>query len=91
MSDHIHVLFTPIESIEKSAQLIKGGFSFAIRAECKGQIWQDDYHEHRVRDAEDFRNQLLYIANNPSRRQYTDYPHVHTRFEGLDPIPSYLS
>ena len=31
MPDHLHVLLSPSESIEKTAQLIKGGFSFAVR------------------------------------------------------------
>jgi putative transposase len=92
MPDHIHVLLTPRESIEKAAQLIKGGFSFAIRNEHKSPIWQDDYHEHRIRDQEDFQNQLLYISNDPARRKYTDYPHVHTNAASpLDPTPSHLS
>ena len=92
MPDHIHVLLTPIESIEKSAQLIKGGFSFTIRNEHPGPLWQDDYHEHRIRDTEDFRNQLLYIANNPIRRQYDAYPHVHTKYtDRLDAPPQHLT
>jgi putative transposase len=91
MPDHIHALLTPSESIEKAAQLIKGGFSFAARNNVEGTIWQDSYHEHRIRDTEDFQNQLLYIANNPSRRQYADYPHIHTHYtDHLDPMPPNL-
>ena len=40
MPDHLHILITPIESIEKSIQLIKGGFSFS----CEKRIameWRD--------------------------------------------------
>ncbi len=36
-----HIALTPTESIEKATQLIKGGFSFAIRTIFKGQVWQD--------------------------------------------------
>ncbi len=54
MPDHIHILLTPQESIEKAAQLIKGGYSFAIRKQYPGEIWQDKYHAHRVIDGEDF-------------------------------------
>jgi putative transposase len=70
MPDHVHVLITPAAEvpIEKCAQLMKGGFSFAVRAEYKGEIWQDGYHAHRVTDDEDFRNQLGYIAKNPVRK-----------------------
>jgi putative transposase len=91
MPDHLHVLITPAESIEKSAQLIKGGFSFAIRHQYKGEIWQEGFHEHRVRDLEDFHNQLLYIANNPARKGFKNDPFVHTAFlDKLDPPPPRL-
>jgi len=80
MPDHVHALITPATdvAVEKCAQLIKGGFSFAVRAEYKGEIWQDGYHAHRVTDEEDFRNQLGYIANNPVRKGRNQYEHVHT-------------
>jgi putative transposase len=87
MPDHLHALFTTTDSVGVAAQLIKGGFSFAIRNEHKA-VWQDGYHEHRIRDAEDFHTQLRYIANNPARREYTNHAHIHTRFvERLDPMP----
>ena len=80
MPDHIHVLITPAsdQTIERCAQLIKGGFSFAVRKEFAGEVWQEDYHAHRVTDGEDFWNQLGYIANNPKRKNLAEYPHVHT-------------
>jgi putative transposase len=93
MSDHIHVLLTPAsdQTIERCAQLIKGGFSFAARKEFAGEIWQEGYHAHRVTDAEDLHNQLLYIANNPMEQHYVDYPHIHTaeNYAGrLDSLPA---
>jgi putative transposase len=88
MPDHIHILLTPNESIEKVAQLIKGGFSFAVREQFKGEVWQVSYHAHRVMDAEDYKNQLFYIANNPVKRHMENYPFVHTKFaERIDPHP----
>ena len=80
MPDHAHILLTPApdQSIERCAQLIKGGFSFAARREISGEIWQESYFAHRITDADDLRNQALYIANNPSRRNHSNYPHVHT-------------
>ena len=43
MPDHIHVLLTPAadQTVEGCAQLIKGGFSFAVRKEYAGEIWQE--------------------------------------------------
>ena len=93
MPDHVHVLITPPidQSTSRCVQFIKGGYSFAARYQSPGEIWHSGYHEHRIRNAEDFDNQLRYIANNPSRKQYEDYPHVHTRYiDRLDPMPDYL-
>jgi putative transposase len=93
MPDHIHVLITPAidQSTSKCIQYIKGGYSFAVRQQSPGEIWHSGYHEHRIRDFQDFNNQLLYIQSNPTRRQYEDYPHVHTGYlDRIDPIPNYL-
>ena len=92
MPDHVHILLTPApdQTIERCAQLIKGGFSFAVRKEYAGEIWQESYHAHRVIDEEDLRNQVLYIVNNPIEERYIDYPHIHTAMsyaERLDPLP----
>jgi putative transposase len=80
MPDHIHAIITPSadDTIERCAQLIKGGFSFAARKDHAGEIWQDDYYAHRVTDELDLSAQPLYIVNNPIRKKYTDYPHIHT-------------
>jgi putative transposase len=93
MPDHIHVLITPTvdTTTAKCLQLIKGGFSFTVRNQFQGQVWHTGYHEHRIRDLQDFGNQKLYIANNPTRKNYPDYPHVHTAHENrLDVIPTHL-
>jgi putative transposase len=87
MPDHVHVLITPAESTDKAVQLIKGGFSFAVRSQFAGEIWHTGYHEHRIRDGDDFQNQLTYIALNPERKLFLNYPHVHTNHaKNLDPI-----
>ena len=89
MPDHIHVLITPAHdhTIERCIQLIKGGLSFAIRKEFFGEVWQDGYHAHRVTSVDDYHSQLRYIANNPSRKNLTLYPHVHTNHsQNLDPL-----
>ena len=93
MPDHVHVLITPGVEVTtaKCLQLIKGGFSFAVRKQFPGVIWHPGYHEHRIRDFEDFQSQKQYITNNPTRKNYSDYPHIHTAYENrLDPIPAHL-
>ena len=90
MPEHIHVLLTPAETIERAAQLIKGGYSFAMRKQRPGEVWQPGYHAHRIISAEDYWNQLMYIAVNPQKRGLADYPYVHTRYAcQLDPAPSH--
>jgi putative transposase len=78
MPDHVHILLTPAPdtAIERCAQLIKGGFSFAIRKDFPGEVWQDGYHAHRVVDEEDLRNQTFYILNNPAKKRLDAYPWV---------------
>jgi len=69
MPDHLHVLLTPAESIAKTAQLIKGGFSFAVRKQYTDEVWQPGYFAHRVTDQDDYTAQIGYIANNPARKR----------------------
>jgi putative transposase len=93
MPDHLHVLITPAidQSTSRCVQLMKGGFSFAVREQFKGEVWHSGYHEHRIRDAHDFEAQKVYIAKNPSRKNFVDYSFVHTRHEArIDPMPSHL-
>ena len=67
MPDHLHLLLTPVESLEKAVQLIKGGFSFRAKRELdwKGEIWQPGFTDHRIRDEEDWKRHLEYIRANP--------------------------
>jgi putative transposase len=67
MPDHLHLLITPIESVEKSMQLIKGGFSFRAKKEFEwnGEIWQPGFSDHRIRDEEDWIRHVEYIRSNP--------------------------
>jgi putative transposase len=92
MPDHVHVLVTPAIDVStaKCIQLIKGGYSFAVEQKGAGGVWHSGYHDHRIRDEDDFHAQLLYIANNPARKRLQDYPHVHTapRYSSqLDVVP----
>jgi putative transposase len=67
MPDHLHLLITPFDAVEKSVQLVKGGFSFRAKRELewKGKIWQPGFTDHRIRDVEDWQKHLAYIRNNP--------------------------
>ncbi len=74
MPDHLHLLITPSESVEKSVQLFKGGFSFRAKRELewKGEIWQSGFTDHRIRDEEDWKRHLDYIQTNPIEARLTE-------------------
>jgi putative transposase len=75
MPDHLHLLITPTESVEKSMQLIKGGFSFHAKQELEwnGEIWQPGFTDHRIRDEEDWTRHLAYIRQNPVDARLVDH------------------
>ncbi len=75
--------------MEQAVGLIKGGFSFAVRKQYRGPVWQDGYYAHRVMNRQDYESQLGYIASNPARRGSDGYRFVHTQPEyEVDPVPS---
>jgi putative transposase len=63
MPDHIHLLLTPTQTIERAMGLIKGGFSH--RLDSKFPVWQRSFTDHRIRDREDFEIRRNYIHQNP--------------------------
>jgi putative transposase len=67
MPDHLHVLLSPTETVEKSVQLIKGGFSFRAKRELgwNGEVRQPGFTDHRIRDSEDWQRHLEHIRLNP--------------------------
>ena len=78
MPDHIHLLLTPQDiTLERSIQLIKGGFS--RRMASKLPIWQRGFTDRRMRDRDDFLTYRSYIHDNPVRgrlcQQPEDYPY----------------
>jgi putative transposase len=97
MPDHIHILITPLTSLEKAVQFIKGGFSFRARKELGSnmEVWQKGFQDHRIRDAGDYAQHIRYIHENPVRRHLceraAEYPFssAHPGFE-LDPVPQGL-
>jgi putative transposase len=97
MPDHIHVLLTPLTSLEKAVQFIKGGFSYRSKKELGSnmEIWQKGFSDHRIRDANDYALHVSYIHQNPVKERFctspNEYPYssAHRGFE-LDPAPQGL-
>ena len=97
MPDHIHVLLTPLASLEKAVQFIKGGFSYRGKKELGSnmEVWQRGFQDHRIRDANDYAIHVSYIHNNPvkerlcKRSEEFPYSSGYPGFE-LDLIPQGL-
>jgi putative transposase len=97
MPDHIHVLLTPLTSLEKAVQFIKGGFSYRAKKELGSnmEVWQKGFSDHRIRDAGDYRIHVTYIRQNPVRKRLCEraeefpYSSAHVGFE-LDVAPQGL-
>jgi putative transposase len=84
MPDHLHLLLSPVETVEKSVQLIKGGFSFRAKREFNwtGAIWQPGFADHRIRNEEDWEQHIEYIRRNPVAARLVTDP-IHYEFMGL--------
>jgi putative transposase len=98
MADHFHLLITPTDStLERTMQLIKGGFSFRAGKEfsMKAEIWQTSFHDRRVRDAEEYAQFRKYIYDNPvkaglaSSSEQWPYSSASGKFE-LNDVPQRL-
>ena len=94
MEDHFHLLMSPIESLEKALQMVKGGFSFRVKTHLgwTGDVWAGGFLDHGIRDQEDFEVHERYIAKNAvesrgiERAQDHPYCSAGGRFE-LDALP----
>jgi putative transposase len=80
MPNHFHLLLTPTAEIplEKALQFIKGGFSFRAKREnyFPYEIWQSGFVNHRIHDAEDYRNHHDYILGNPVKGRLCEKPEL---------------
>jgi len=97
MPDHLHAIITPLTSLEKAVQFIKGGFSYRAKKELGSnmEVWQNGFSDHRMRDASDYRIHAIYVRQNPVRKHLCEkaeqYPFSSSsgRFE-LDSAPQGL-
>jgi putative transposase len=101
MPDHFHLILSPTGiTLERSIQLVKGGFSFQLNKNLKAKrdIWQPSFADRRVRDSLEYAKYKDYIwQQNPVKRDLTrtaeEYPYssAHPSFRGsLDPVPQRL-
>ena len=96
MPDHFHLLITPVVTLERSLQFIKGGFAYgAGKLFGLRRIWQNSFHDRRVRDAAEYETFRSYIHANPAKRRLVseakDYPYSSAPgLFRLDPPPQRL-
>lgn len=76
MPEHIHLLLTPVQSLEHAIQMVKGGFSrkYGLATGRKTEVWQRGFTDHRVRDREDLTTRKTYLENNPVARGLCSSP-----------------
>lgn len=83
MPDHLHWMFELRDTMTLSRvmQAFKSRSAVRLnRLRCMSEpAWQAGFHDHRLRDNEDFLTQAKYIVANPLRRglvqRIEDYPH----------------
>jgi putative transposase len=93
MPDHFHLLISPNDSLERTVQNIKGGFSFrAKRAfEWEHDIWQPGFSDHRLRNSEDWDLHIHYIRRNPVKARLCERPEEYAYlYADLNSIPQRL-
>jgi putative transposase len=97
MSNHLHAIVTPAETIERTMQLIKGGFSYRAKKELgiQWEIWQKGFTDHRIRNWDDLVTHREYLRMNPVRAHLCEHVEQFPFSSGcgsfeLDPVPQRL-
>ena len=72
MPNHIHLLIAIDGPMKASAPTISvpnliRSFKVLVSKEIGQSIWQRSYHDHIIRDEEDYINHLRYIEDNPAK------------------------
>ena len=97
MPDHIHLMLTPTDTVEKAMQLIKGGFSFRAKKELgyTGEIWESSFYDRRIRDLREYCQFREYIHVNPVKARLSEAAESYRYSSAspgclLDPLPQRL-
>lgn len=79
LDDHLHLLLQPLA--DAGAPALVGSFKRAVLACLLGRLagetsrlWQRRYHDHVIRDADDFARHLDYLHFNPVKHGLVDRP-----------------
>ncbi len=82
MPDHLHLVgqlrHAGLASVLQSLKGFTGGQ--LMRRGVAAPVWQAGYHDHCLRDREDYGVKVMYVLNNPVRaglvRHFLDYPYL---------------
>jgi putative transposase len=76
MPNHFHLLLTPMRTLERAMQCLKGGFSYRVRRETNfsSTFWQTSFYDRRVRDATEYSQFKRYIYMNPVKKNLVVRP-----------------
>lgn len=78
MPDHVHMLIRPLRGYTLSRVMkgIKGVSARFINdmRKAKGSIWQDESHDHIIRDEKEGLEKARYILGNPRRAGLVEDP-----------------
>ena len=71
MPNHVHAVLRPADG-QDLEKIIQSWKSFSAKKANEllgrqGSFWQEEYYDHLVRDAEDFRHQVRYVLANPRK------------------------
>jgi putative transposase len=82
MPDHLHLVGQLGDNVlDKVMHTLKSYTAHRlVEAGVKAPIWQDGYHDHGLRNDEDYCGKVRYVLQNPLRaglvRRIEDYPYV---------------
>ena len=82
MPDHLHFVGQLCDgTLSKSVHSLKSYTANILsKAGVESPVWQDGYHDHGLRDDEDYRVKVRYVLQNPVRAglvgKVEDYPYL---------------
>jgi len=85
MDDHVHLVIKPSEPLAKIMHSIKSFTAHEMNkaAGLSGRVWQDEYYDRIIRNDKEYREKMLYIANNPIKSKplstHSDYPWLYVK------------
>ena len=80
MLNHVHVLFQTVGKASL-ANILHSWKSYSAKTANRilgrrGEFWQREYHDHLIRDVDEFDRAVRYVIENPEKAGLRDWPWV---------------